>query len=351
MSIRKFDNKKGTTYEVRFTYKDKYGVKQYYSKRGFKTPKEAKRHENYMKEKIKQGRVIKSKTFDEVFNEYIENNDLQVTTKNLYRRNYNLHIKKHLGSVKINIIDYDLLQSYLNDVGKTHSKNKTAKLSTVIKNTFIFAYNYGYIDKIPFARLNLSGSVPIHQNKIISDEEFSNLLKFTENEAFKVLFQIAHYTGLRVGEILALEKKDINFEKNTITINKTLYYDESAHTMGIKKPKTDASNSAIPMPKKLKNILIEWFNKNDCEIIINDNKNYVRFSTINNHLTRFNKKYNTHITMHMFRHTYSTILYKKGIDPKTAQTLLRHKDFNTTMSIYTHLQENELNSIVDNIFN
>lgn len=55
--------------------------------------------------------------------------------------------------------------------------------------------------------------------------------------------------------------------------------------------------------------------------------------------------------MHMFRHTYTTKLFENNIDPKTAQRLLRHKNFNTTLTTYTHLKESSLQEKIDHIFN
>lgn len=352
MSVREFQNKKGKTYEVRFTYKDKYGLKQYYSKRGFKTEREAKKHEIYIKEKIRQGHVTKSKTLDEVFNEFKSNNTLQITTLNQYTLLYNKHIKKALGGAKINVLDYNKIQSFINDLSMMYSKSNVNNIAAVIKNIFVFAYNYGYIERIPFQKLSVSGKEKKKANKVISDQEFKELIKRTEKEAYRIVFYIAHFTGLRIGEILALERNDIDMINNTISVNKTLYTDRMTHEISVKKPKTETSNAVIPLPNRLKDILIPWLEKNSSDIVVCDAfGQHILPSKINNYLASYKQKYGIHITMHMFRHTYTTMLYRKGVDPKTAQALLRHKDFNTTMTVYTHIEDNELNSIINNIFN
>lgn len=61
MAIRKFENKKGITYEVRFIYKDRYGRKKYYSKRGFTSVSKAKKHEDYIKVKLKENSIYRCK--------------------------------------------------------------------------------------------------------------------------------------------------------------------------------------------------------------------------------------------------------------------------------------------------
>ena len=150
--------------------------------------------------------------------------------------------------------------------------------------------------------------------------------------------------------MLALTKNDIDFKNNTININKTLYLNPDTKELIIKDTKTSSSRATIPLVKPLKNILTKWLVNNKNEVIVSKNGDYINPSLIKAKLRRFSSKYE-HINFHMFRHTYTTTLFNAGVDPKTAQKLLRHKDFNTTMSIYTHLEEDELKNTVNEVFN
>lgn len=353
MSIRMFENKKGNTYEVRFSYKDKYGRKQYYSKRGFTSERKARKHEEYMKVKLKENKAsVNKKTFNEVFYEAMKFSDLKPNTIGLYKEYYKLWIKKEIGAAQINLLDYAILQNLLNNIGKEKSLSVCKSVLKVITYTFKYAYNNSYIDRIPYAQLKTTGKTSIKKNKIINEDDYIALLNYANNNPeYKIMFQIAYYTGMRIGEILALEKNDIDFYNNTIEISKNLYFDKDLREIGISYPKTQESANYIPIPSKLKDILKEYVDDLSCDIIVNKNGDYIKPSNIYNYLHKFNKSHNTYITMHMFRHTYTSRLYEHDVDVKEAQRLLRHKHFSTTMDTYTHLKENKLQDTIDKVFN
>lgn len=353
MSIRKFENKKGITYEVRFTYKDKYGRKQPYSKRGFTSETKAKKHERYMKVKLKENPTSSNgkRTFDDVFNESMKFSSLKPSTIGYYKEYYKLWIKKEIGSAQISLLDYAILQNLLNKIGKEKSLSICKSVLKVITYTFKYAYNNNYIDRMPYAQLKTTGKPSIKKNKIIKQDDYEILFNYTNNPSYKIMFQIAYYTGMRMGEILALEKNDIDLHNNIIVISKNLYYDKSLKEIGISYPKSEESANFVPIPSKLKEILKEYIDNLDCDIIVNHKGNYIKPGTIYSYLWRFNKKFNTHITMHMFRHTYTSNLYENDVAVKEAQRLLRHKHYSTTMDVYTHLNEEKLQGTVDKVFN
>lgn len=352
MSIREFKNKKGTTYEVRFTYLDKYGRKQYYSKRGFSSKTKAKKHEEYIRVKLKESESIDNrKTFDAVFQESMSCSSLKANTIGLYKEYYNLWVKKEIGDAKINLLDYFILQNLLNRIGKEKSLSVCKSVLKVISYTFKYAYNNGYVDRIPYAQLKTTGKPTVKKNKIINEDDYLDLLEYTTDQSFKIMFQIAYYTGMRMGEILALEKSDVDFYNNTIEISKNLYFDKDLREIGISYPKTEESANYVPIPSKLKPILKDYIDNLQCDILINKDGNYVRPIDVYNYLHKFNKLNNTYITMHMFRHSYTTKLYESGVSPKEAQRLLRHKNFSTTMDVYTHLKEDTLQDTIDKVFN
>ena len=157
------------------------------------------------------------------------------------------------------------------------------------------------------------------------------------------------YAGLRRGELCALTWNDIDFKKNTITVNKAINFKNDGK---IKPPKTNAGFRIIPMPELLANYL-KTLPQNSLQVV---NKNGVPFtnSTWNsnwkNYISTIKNKYNLsdfETSAHCLRHTYCTILYEAGVDVLTAKELMGHADISTTMGIYTHLrQEREQKSIV-----
>ena len=352
MAIRKFENKKGDTYEVRITYKDQYGRKKYYSKRGFTSVTKAKKHEQYMRTKISDGYSIKPKiTLQQAFNECMDNNtSLAISTVATRKLTFRKHINPTFGNCLVNTIDFKIINELIKSLEPNYTTATIEGVVATLKYIFNYCYNAGYIDRIPFAKIEIKGKGSTREkNKIISPELFEKLIA-DSTEEYQIAFYIAKYTGCRLGEVLALTKNDIDFKNNTININKTLYLNPDTKELIIKDTKTSSSRATIPLVKPLKNILTKWLVNNKNEVIVSKNGDYINPSLIKAKLRRFSSKYE-HINFHMFRHTYTTTLFNAGVDPKTAQKLLRHKDFNTTMSIYTHLEEDELKNTVNEVFN
>lgn len=352
MSIREFKNKNSITYEVRFTYKDKYGRKQYYSKRGFTSRKKAKKHEELMKIKFAEGYAEKPKiTLDKAFHECFDNNTT-LAPATIVSREYAFkkHILPKIGNCLVETIDYKLVCDLIHPLETKYTKETVKNVLYALKYVLNYCYNMEYIDRMPFNKISLRGKeINRDNNKIVTDELFEQLISVSR-EHHKIAFYIAKYTGCRIGEVMALTRNDIDFTNDTININKTLYFNSITKELIIKSTKTVTSSAVIPLAKPLKDILVEWFKINPYDVVVSENGEYVNPTQIKSALQRFSKSHE-HINFHMFRHTYSTTLFNADIDPKTAQKLLRHSDFNTTMSIYTHLKEESLKDTVDKVFN
>jgi integrase len=168
------------------------------------------------------------------------------------------------------------------------------------------------------------------------------------------------YSGLRRGEILALTKNDIDLKKNTITVNKDVVYKKNQAEIK-PHPKSVAGNRVIPIMDVVKPILVDYLKSTSDIYVFPAVKGGLMSSTAFRRmwekvLNAFNVsaggangrikeiKIAPDITPHIFRHTYATILYKAGVDIKTAQYLLGHSSITVTMDIYTHL-DNKHNEI------
>lgn len=367
MSIRKRASKKaknGYVYEVYFNYKTN-GITNRYTKSGFKTKKEAQEHEALMLAEVKEkGKINKdsAKTLNQVYKEFLElgANEYQANSITLTSRHYNKHIKDKLGHIAIKNIDYALLQRYFNarsDISITTNKHVKDALSRIIK----YAIKVGYINNNPTNLVKVVGIEKADdKDQIVLDKELNILLDELESKndftkkAYSIAIQIGKYTGLRISEVFALEKEDINFNENCINVNRKLVY------VGLKKDKiytthqmkSKKSKAIIPLVTILKNILTDWFEINPYDHVICDiDGNLIHPTYFSNAVTYITDKYGFHFNFHMLRHTYATTLFTNNVDVKTAQDLLRHSSFNTTMDVYTHINNDHKNSIVNDIFN
>ena len=367
MSIRKRTSKKaknGYVYEVYFPYKQN-GVTERYSKSGFKTKKEAQEHEALMLAELKNNGSIKkeiNKTLNEVFNEFVEigSTNYQINTVTTMKKNYNAHVKNKLGQLPINKIDYALLQKYFNSrADSSIGVNKNVK--KVINCAMNYAIKANYITINPISLVDISGiDKPKDKEKILLNTEIDTIIEelnktndFTY-QAYAIAIQIGRYTGLRISEVFALEKSDIDFENDTIDVNKKLIYqnlkkDQLYYTNQMK---SKSSKAVIPLANILKNILVSWFNKNPYNSVVCDIEgNYIHPTYFTAEVKKLCSRLNIYFHFHMLRHTFATTLATNNVDIKTTQELMRHSNFNTTMNIYTHINDTVKKKAINDVFN
>lgn len=174
-----------------------------------------------------------------------------------------------------------------------------------------------------------------------------------KRESYAIAIEVSYYSGFRISEVLALQKNDIDFNENIIGVYKML------QTKGLRKKdyylnyklKSKASKANLPLATPLKHILLDWFDKNPFEKIVTDeNGDFINPDVLSNDVRPFAKEMGISWHFHMLRHTYCTNLVKGGVDLKTAQELIRHANINTTISVYTHVNESLKLEALNNVF-
>ncbi len=365
MSIRKRKSKKakgGYVYEVFITYKEN-GITQHYTKRGFITRKEAEYHETLIKAEIQENGKIKkevNKTLNQVFYEFIAVGGIQYQENTLYNSKKDKHyFQDTLGKMPITHIDYKTLQEYFN--GRIHEGIETNKnIRKTLNRVLNYAVRADYIKDNPIRYVIVKGVDRQKEKTILTENDFERLLFAIEErkdfryDAYAAAIRIGYYTGLRISEVAPLEKNDFDFIANEITIDKKLIF------KGLKKEeyyathemKSKKSKAIIPLPDILKHFMMDWFKQNPYDKVICDIEGYyINPTCLSNDVKAIAKKLGIHFNFHMLRHTYATNLIKHDVDIKTAQELMRHSNFNTTLSLYTHVGADHKKQVVNNVFN
>lgn len=154
---------------------------------------------------------------------------------------------------------------------------------------------------------------------------------------------ICLYTGLRIGELLALEWSDIDLSKRELTVSKTCYDHAGSHV--ITTPKTHSSTRVLPLPKQLIPILRQYEQRGDRPYVISDHDTYVSIRSYQRSFELLLKKLNIpHRGFHSLRHTFATRALECGMDVKTLSELLGHKNPTVTLVRYAHsLMEHKRN--------
>ncbi len=151
---------------------------------------------------------------------------------------------------------------------------------------------------------------------------------------------ICLYTGIRLGELLALTWNDIDFDNKLLKVNKTVYTitKNGKNEAHIDRPKTKQSNRIIPLPKQIINLLKRKKKESISNYIIStknggivQNRSYQKsFKSI------LNRCEITYKNFHSLRHTFATRALELGMDVKTLSEILGHKNSSITLNRYSH---------------
>jgi integrase len=230
----------------------------------------------------------------------------------------------------------DWLKTYSNYANKT-IKNILLVLRLILDygcNNFGLQYNPALRLKAPKGRGK--------QEREFPDEEDIQIVRDNISHEFGLMPYMALYTGLRRGELCALQWKDIDFETNTIHVTKSVYWTND-HVPHIKSPKSKAGTRDVPLIDSLARILFP-LKKKPTDYILGLPHSY----QIDDGMERYRKDTGLKCTLHGLRHGYASILYSLGVDIKTASYVLGHAQTSTTMEIYTHLmEEDKISSVRD----
>lgn len=365
MSIIKVPSKKakkGYTYKVTFKYKEN-DITRTYSKSGFIVKKDAQEHESMVKAQINQDGYLKkvcNDSLNKVFNDWlkVDSGLYALNTINLYKRIYNKYIYSTIGKEKIISLKYKDIQAFINESDVSY--DNCVAIKKVLNNVFKYAIKNEYIETNPIAYIEITKIKEKKEiNNYLSLEEYNMIIEKLNHGSFyaralSIAISIGYHTGLRISEIFALNKSDIDFINDTITVNKQLLEREGKNKdLKIKtKLKTSSSNSVLPLVLTLKEILIEWFDINPYEkVVCNEDGYYLNPVSAQARVKKIASDLGIQgFHFHMLRHTLITNLYKSGVDVKTTQELARHSNINTTLNVYTHLEENSKKDTLNNVF-
>lgn len=284
---------------------------------------------------------------NEWLNVYVKQSIKEKTYIN-YSTMIRVHIIPHLGEYELEDMTLPVLQNFVLELGKTGNSKTEKGLSastisiiiTLIQRSLRFAVEIGkvdvqYSDHIKRPKLNSReiDSFTVAEQKKIE----SCILQHPQSKEIGILLCL--YTGLRIGELMALRWCDIDLNDCLIYVNGTCRdgFVDGKLTKVIDTPKTSSSKRMIPIPFQIVPYLVEVKKHSKSEYIIFGNNKLISVRAYQKRFTAILKKLNIeHRGFHALRHTFATRALECGMDVKTLSEILGHKNPNITLSRYAH---------------
>ena len=184
-------------------------------------------------------------------------------------------------------------------------------------------------------------TLPKKENKqfdLLNDSQQQKLKSMTDNKNTDLAVMLSYYTGLRIGEVCGLKWEDIDFNNNTLAVNRTVQriYNGKSTEVIVGTPKSKSSVRIIPLPKVIVDTLKSY--RNDKSMyVLSGRERFIEPRTLQYRFKSFLKKANLpSINFHCLRHMFATNCVKLGFDVKTLSEILGHSSVEVTLNRYVH---------------
>lgn len=284
---------------------------------------------------------------EEWLNNFIKISNKQRTFER-YKNIISLHILPHLGDYNIEDLSPIILQKFISNLSQNGNKRTNKGLSSnyingivsIIQSSLKKAHILGLVtdynaDKIKRPKLVEKQIVCF---TICEQKKIEKHIANSHRQKLKGII-LCLYTGLRIGELLALTWNDIDFAKNTLSVTKSCHdgYINSKHCVIIDTPKTQNSTRQIPLSKPLINLLKQLRKNTQSKYVISHNNKPILVRSYQRTFELLLKKLNIqHKGFHALRHTFATRALECGMDVKSLSEILGHKNTTITLNRYAH---------------
>lgn len=333
---------------IQYRYTDWQGNRKKSTKRGFNTKREAE-------EWLRNFLVTQQADFNMLFEDFIKIYYADMETR---LREHTMRTKKYLidlkllpyfGKMKLNEIKAADIRKWQNELMQQgYAPTYLRTINNQLAAIFNYAVKYYDLPNNPCRKAGSMGKGKADEMQFWTKEEFEQFIDVVMNKqqsymAFMTLF----WTGMRMGELLALVVSDVDFQKRTISITKS--YQRMGGRDVITEPKTSKSKRVITIPQFLAIDLQDYLNSmygvQDEDRLFPITKYYLEHE-MERGIKRSGVK---RIRIHDLRHSHASMLVEMGFSPLEIAERLGHEKIETTLNTYSHLYPNKQEQLADKL--
>lgn len=295
-----------------------------------------------------------SALYSEVLDAWLQSTRINIkeSTYARYSHLIDTHIRSQLGKYQISKISTQLIEGFIENLlscgrvdnnGGLSAKTVTDIL-TIVKSTIDYARYNNLVVSCNLSKLTIKKKDK--EMRVLCQSEQDALIRvlIADMDLYKFGVLLSLYTGIRIGELCALQWEDLSITNSTLKVRKTMQRIQETNKGAssktkiiITEPKSDCSIRDIPLPSFLVEIARQFRDHPKAYILSGERGKYIEPRTMQNRFKTYVKESGiSDANFHSLRHTFATRCVEVGFELKSLSEVLGHSNVNITLNRYVH---------------
>ena len=341
-------DKKTGKWLIQYRYTDWQGKRRKSTKRGFATKREA---EEWLRNFLITQKADFDMKFEDFWKMYCADMETRLWEHTMRTKKYIVELKilPYFGNKRVNDITAADIRQWQNELIKMgYSPTYLKTINNQLSAIFNYAVRYYDLKSNPCEKAGSMGKSKAEEMDFWTGEEFRRFIDSVMNKRLSYMaFMTLYWTGMRLGELLALNPKDVDLKKRTISITKS--YQRLGKKDVITPPKTPKSRRVITIPEFLaadiKDYMDSLYDLQEDDRLFPITKYYLEHE-----MQRGIKESGVkRIRVHDLRHSHASMLIELGFSPLEIANRLGHEKVETTLNTYAHLYPNKQTKLAERL--
>ena len=341
-------DKKTGKWLIQYRYTDWQGKRRKSTKRGFATKREA---EEWLRNFLITQKADFDMKFEDFWKMYCADMETRLREHTMRTKKYIVELKilPYFGNKRVNDITAADIRQWQNELIKMgYSPTYLKTINNQLSAIFNYAVRYYDLKSNPCEKAGSMGKSKAEEMDFWTGEEFRKFIDSVMNKRLSYMaFMTLYWTGMRLGELLALNPKDVDLKKRTISITKS--YQRLGKKDVITPPKTPKSKRVITIPEfraaDFNDYMDSLYDLQEDDRLFPITKYYLEHE-----MQRGIKESGVkRIRVHDLRHSHASMLIELGFSPLEIANRLGHEKVETTLNTYAHLYPNKQTKLAERL--